>query len=64
MDQCKLCSCYGKPEECEKQECTYHELWYVKMLKQELGYYVKKVEQDIESSYGRVKDLKEKLNAN
>ena len=36
MDQCRVCSCYGKPEECEKQECTFHELWYVKMLRKKL----------------------------
>jgi hypothetical protein len=32
MDQCKHCVVRGDVESCMKTECTYHELWYTKIL--------------------------------
>jgi hypothetical protein len=33
MDQCKHCTLRGNLVECEKTDCTWHELWYVSALK-------------------------------
>lgn len=33
-DQCKHCEYRGNIEECEKTDCTIHESWYVKTLKE------------------------------
>lgn len=33
MDQCKHCTLKGNLVECEKADCTWHELWYVNTLK-------------------------------
>lgn len=35
-DQCQPCTLRGNLAECEKQDCTYHDLWYVLELKKQI----------------------------
>jgi len=32
-DQCRACNLNGNFSECQKSDCTYHDLWYSKYLR-------------------------------
>ena len=34
MDQCKNCTCKGDLDKCMATECSYHELWLIKALRE------------------------------